>query len=202
MALNEQRDRPSASTSATTRRLAATVAFKPIDLGATLRISPLPPQVRYSIQGGQSVIAAVASALGLEPPTKICASSSAENVQVLRLGPSEWQVIAPAAQGEATRATLARTLTGNSYSFVDISHRNAGFQAEGAQAATVLNTGCPLDLRDSAFPVGACSRTVFHKAEVMIWRVGSASYSIEAARSFCAYIGACLAEASREYHTQ
>ena len=69
----------------------------------------------------------------------------------------------------------------------------------GAHAATVLSAGCPLDLDAdaSAFPVGMCTRTMLAKAEVVLWRTGTAAFRLEVARSFVAYVSEFLADAAR-----
>jgi sarcosine oxidase subunit gamma len=72
----------------------------------------------------------------------------------------------------------------------------------GPQAATLLSAGCPLDLDDSAFPVGMCTRTVLAKAEVVLWRTGAEAFRIEVWRSFVAYVSQFLAEAARATQSQ
>ena len=56
-----------------------------------------------------------------------------------------------------------------------------------------------LDLHPVAFPVGMCTRTVFGKAEIVLWRTEAEAYHIEVARSFAPYVWACLEEARREF---
>ncbi|KAB2853885.1 MAG: sarcosine oxidase subunit gamma, partial [Bauldia sp.] len=66
----------------------------------------------------------------------------------------------------------------------------------GAEAT--LAAGCPQDLSPAAFPVGACSRTVLAKIEVVIWRTGDDAFRVECWRSFSDYAFAFLAEAARD----
>jgi sarcosine oxidase subunit gamma len=44
-----------------------------------------------------------------------------------------------------------------------------------------------------------CTRTIFGKAEIVLWRRGPRSFHIEVWRSFAPYLLACLQEALREY---
>ncbi|MBX9702218.1 MAG: hypothetical protein K2X74_22470, partial [Acetobacteraceae bacterium] len=81
---------------------------------------------------------------------------------------------------------------------VDVSHRQLGFALAGPDAATALNEGCPLDLDPVAFPPGACTRTLFGKVEIVLWRRGADSFEIEVARSFAAAFRALLEEALRD----
>ncbi len=63
----------------------------------------------------------------------------------------------------------------------------------------VINAFCALDLHHSAFPIGMCTRTVFGKAEIMLWRTEADTFRIEVARSFAPYVWACLDEARQEF---
>ncbi|MFX8747406.1 sarcosine oxidase subunit gamma family protein, partial [Acinetobacter baumannii] len=71
---------------------------------------------------------------------------------------------------DAIEAAFADRLGQEPHSLVDVSHRNTAIQIAGPAAADVLNAGCPLDLRLDAFPVGMCTRTLFAKAEIVLWR--------------------------------
>ena len=77
---------------------------------------------------------------------------------------------------------------------VDVSHRQVALIVEGPQAVTMLNGACPLDLHPSAFPVGMCTRTVFAKAEIVLWRTGEQRFHLEVARSFARYVYELLRE--------
>jgi sarcosine oxidase subunit gamma len=39
-----------------------------------------------------------------------------------------------------------------------------------------------------AFPIGMCTRTLFGKAEIVLWRTGEAQFHIEVWRSFAGYV--------------
>ena len=80
-----------------------------------------------------------------------------------------------------------------------LSHRDAALSVTGPRAAWVINAFCALDLHVSAFPVGMCTRTVFGKAEILLWRTGAEQFRIDVARSFAPYVWACLEEARREF---
>ena len=82
-------------------------------------------------------------------------------------------------------------------SLVDVSHRTTGIRLEGPRAAWCVNAFCALDLGD--FPMDACARTLFGKAEIVLWRRGETEFHIETARSYLPYVWACLEEARREF---
>src|ERR687894_212996 len=93
-------------------------------------------------------------------------------------------------------ALLPAVGAGAPASLVDVSHRHRAFEVSGPAAAALLNEGCPLDLDDAAFPAGACTRTLFGKIEILLWRPAAAStFQVEVARSFAAPLRALLAEA-------
>lgn len=104
-----------------------------------------------------------------------------------RLGPDEWLVIG---------ITLA--VPDAFHSLVDITHRNVGFRVSGPRARDVLNSGCPRDLSDVAFPVGAATRTLFHKAEIVLLRHEN-HFHIECGRSFAPYVRELLEIAARDW---
>ncbi len=73
--------------------------------------------------------------------------------------------------------TLAPQLRDFPHSLVEVSHRQIALEVSGPHAAAVLNAGCPLNLDLSAFPVGMCTRTVFAKAEIVLWRTDETVFS-------------------------
>ena len=72
------------------------------------------------------------------------------------------------------------------------------FEVAGPSARMLLNTGCPLDLADASFPVGMCSRTLFEKSEIVLWRTAVDTFHVEVWRSFAPYVTGVLAQAARE----
>jgi heterotetrameric sarcosine oxidase gamma subunit len=82
---------------------------------------------------------------------------------------------------------------------VDVSHRDTALTVSGPLAVWLINGFCALDLQEAAFPIGMCTRTVFGKAEIVLWRTAAETFRIEVARSFAPYVWACLEEARREF---
>jgi sarcosine oxidase subunit gamma len=96
---------------------------------------------------------------------------------------------------------MADALGETAASIVDVSDRNVGIAVNGPKAVDAINGFCPLDLDPSAFPVGMCTRTVFGKAEIVLWRTAADVFRIEVWRSFAPYVLGCLEETVREYRT-
>lgn len=117
----------------------------------------------------------------------------------LRIGPDEVLLIAPETEGEAVFAAIGKACAKNAHSLVDVSHRQQGYILAGSQAGALINSGCPLDLSAAAFPPGMATRTLFHKAEIILWRLGEDAFRIEAWRSFGPYIEGMFAEAGKDH---
>jgi sarcosine oxidase subunit gamma len=168
-------------------------------------IEPAQALSRWSVRMRPHDCAAWEGILGLSLPIKPLRSHSSEAGSALWLGPDEWLVLMPAQSARAFRDRYSRATTAPPASFVDISQRNAGFTLRGAHIRWILNSGCPLDLSEIAFPPGACTRTLYHKAEIVLWRgddvpsrSGGAVWHLECWRSFAPYVEASLARAAAE----
>jgi sarcosine oxidase subunit gamma len=123
----------------------------------------------------------------------------------LWLGPDEYLLLDLAAgddaPGNAAFANaLEQALRDTPHALVDVSHRQFALEVSGAHASTILSGACPLDLDESAFPIGMCTRTVFAKADIVLWRTRSDAFHLEAWRSFAGYVGGLLHEIAREFY--
>jgi len=160
----------------------------------------LPPASRHILRGRPAAIEAAGTAFGTALPQQACRAAVAGARAALWLGPDEWLLLAPEAEGPALAAALEQAMEPHPHALVDISHRQVGLEVAGAEAAAALNAGCPLDLDPAAFPVGMCTRTVLAKAEIVLWRKTPVTFHVEVWRSFAGYVWAFLTEASREFH--
>lgn len=154
--------------------------------------------VRLSLRGELSALAAAVAAAGAPISQTVCRAQQAEGCTALWLGPDEQLLLIQ--EGHAAWLTQALTehLATVPHSLVDISHRQLALGIVGEHARTLLAAGCPLDLRDEAFPVGMCTRTVFEKCEIVLWRTRHDSFHLEVGRSFARHLTAVLAQAARE----
>jgi heterotetrameric sarcosine oxidase gamma subunit len=144
-----------------------------------VRLTALPPQTRLLLRG---------DATGMPQPNPCRAIQMGGN-HLLWLGPDEFLLLAP----DETMPGLDTSAA------IDVSHRDTALRVSGPRAPWVINAFCALDLHVSAFPTGMCTRTVFGKAEIVLWRTGADEFRIEVARSFAPYVWACLEEARREF---
>ena len=151
---------------------------------AAVTLTPAEPTGRTVVRGGAT---AAGEALGFGLPTKVGRSSEKSGVTALMLGPDEWLVVGAARNHDA-----------DGFVTVDVSHRNTAVLVSGEGAEATLNAGCPRDLSERAFPVGACARTVLGKAEVVLLRTGADSFRVECWRSFSPYVWAFLEDAAAD----
>jgi sarcosine oxidase subunit gamma len=154
---------------------------------------------RLSARGDRSAAEAIGRAFGVPLPREACRSAEGGRRAVLWLGPDEWLLIAASAEAGAVIRDIEGELEGAAASLVDISDRQVGIDVVGPEAAEAINAFNALDLGLEAFPVGMCTRTIFGKAEIVLWRTAADRFRIEVWRSFAPYVLGCLAEATREY---
>jgi heterotetrameric sarcosine oxidase gamma subunit len=143
------------------------------------QLAALPPAIRLIIRG--DVVGMTLPAIGH--------AIMQGDVALLCLGPDEYLLL----------AWDEYVPTPNAASVVDVSHRDTALSISGSRAAWVINAFCPLDLHLGSFPVGMCTRTLFGKSEIVLWRRAAEMFHIEIARSYAPYVWACLEEARREF---
>ena len=160
--------------------------------GAT--ITELPPATRISVRLAERE--AAAAALGLDLPARIGTRAAAGKRSALCLGPDEWLIEAPAADGAALTAEIADLASRTAMSSVEVSDREITLALEGPAVLDLLATGCPLDL--AKMPVGNGTRTVFDTAQVVLTREADHRFHLTVWRSFAPHVRALLDIATRE----
>lgn len=177
----------------------APLAARP-DPRAGIVVRALPPAARFSLRLDPAVATAVGTAAGFPLDIPLNSRSGSGERSAARVGPNEWLLLGADGDAEAIPGDIKAALAGRFHALVDIGHRNAAIEVSGAHAAEVLNSGCPLDLSDAAFPAGSATRTLMGKAEIVLMRLGDAPvYQVECWRSFASYVHGFLLEAAREF---
>ncbi|RWQ23640.1 sarcosine oxidase subunit gamma [Mesorhizobium sp.] len=158
--------------------------------GVTLAV--LPPAQRISLRAPDASVAALSKALGVNLPRKPKTSAAKAGRTALWLGPDEWLVIDEVGKDPLADCAEVTVL----HSAVGISHRNVAISVIGPAAAATINSGCPQDLSLDVFPVGAASRTILGKAEIVLLRIAADAFRVECWRSFSDYVFTFLSEAA------
>jgi heterotetrameric sarcosine oxidase gamma subunit len=152
------------------------------------------PAVRLNVRADIAAAATIGMAIGVLLGTAPCRAVIVRDRTALWLGPDEWLVLAP-----ETEAALAQQPLAALGSVVDVSHAYVGIEVSGARASWCINAFNALDLDPHVFPVGACTRTLFGKADIVLWRAEADLFRIEVARSLAPYVLQCLEQAYREF---
>ena len=155
-------------------------------------VEALDAMSRFVFRSNNATASVVASVTGLSLEQPINRGSSVGDRVSLRVGPDEWLLFMSESHTGDFLAAAAGIASEHAFSIVDVSHRNVGLEFRGAGVATELATGCPQALDLNRFPVDKCSRTVFYKAEVILWRRAEDRFHMEIWRSFAPYVLALL----------
>ena len=153
------------------------------------------PATRISLRIKPENAAKLTRPLGLKLPLAPKTSITKNGQTALWLGPDEWMIID---NDPNAAAGIIKKLEKHDCSVVDISHRNMAAVVSGSGVEDLLSAGCPQDLSLDIFPVGACSRTIFGKAEIVLWRCEANTFRIEVWRSFADYLWAYLLDAAKD----
>jgi sarcosine oxidase subunit gamma len=163
--------------------------------GVAFRV--LPPDARFSLRLDGNAVASLGAVAGFPVDMAINRHAATGKSRAARLGPDEWLLLGPEADGDLIGAEIAAALGTTFHALVDIGHRHVAFEVSGRHAADALNAGCPLDLSDTAFPTGSATRTLLGKAEIVLLRLDDApTFRVECWRSFAPYVHAFLGEAA------
>ncbi|QND48279.1 sarcosine oxidase subunit gamma family protein [Rhizobium lusitanum] len=160
----------------------------------TVRLTPAAAASRIALRAPDDSIAGLSKALGVKLPRKPKTSAHGHGRYALWLGPDEWLVI----DDGGTELVALAASAGVLHSATDVSHRNTAIIVSGPGAQATLAGGCSQDLSLVAFPVGACSRTLFGKVEIVLLRLDEETFRVEVWRSFSDYAFGLLAEAAED----
>ncbi len=162
-----------------------------------LLVEEAAPIARFSFRGDAIAADMARKAFGVSLPNVPLTSNANDGAAALWLGPDEWLLI-----GGGEAATMFDRINGQEgyvpHALVDVSERNVALIVSGPRAAWLINSQLFLDLDEGVFPVGMATRTLFAKAEIVLWRTAADRFVIECWRSFLPYVAGLLAEAAKE----
>jgi sarcosine oxidase subunit gamma len=167
---------------------------------SAVSIVPVAPCGRFSLRVDPEVVVGlqINQSLRLALPINSCLADGDRTCA--RLGPDEWLLLTSETETDQMARDAQTALSGRIFSLVDISHRNVAFSVLGHRARDTINSSCPLDLSDRAFPAGAATRTLLGQAEILvIRRAGEPTYRIECWRSLARYVHGILKAGAAEF---
>ena len=179
-------------------------------------LNVLPPATRFAFYGDGKARAAALSVWGVAFSEEACRANAQTPRATLWMGPDEYLLLdfaggqPPACVPEAGQPAaadpsfaMAEALEGAlvnvAHALVDISHRQFALEVSGPLAPTILSGACPLDLDITEFPIGMCTRTVFAKAGIVLWRTRADAFHLEVWRSFSGYVTGVLQDIAKEF---
>jgi len=163
--------------------------------------STLDPLSCWSLRVDLMAAAGRMAAAELPLAVDACRATTRGEWSALWLGPDEQLLLGPDSAHTQLAPRLVAALEGIPNSIVDVSHRQAAIELSGPDATRLLALGCPLDFDLGPAPVGFCSRTVYAKAEVVLWRQDTQRFQLQTWRSFLPYVTGLLALGSQELAT-
>jgi sarcosine oxidase, subunit gamma len=159
----------------------------------------LPPASRWVLHGDARARALAAPVWGVGFSETACRATISGTRATLWLGPDEFLLL-DLASPSAVADDLERAMLDAPHALVDISHRQFALEISGPHAGSILSGACPLDLDLGEFPIGMCTRTVFAKADIVLWRTRGDAFHMEVWRSFAGYVDGTLREIAREFY--
>ena len=127
----------------------------------------------WNVRGDASASSFVSEAQrlsGLALPLEPCTGTRAAARSLFWLGPRSWLWIDGADGATADFDSARRALNAVGGALFDLSAAYTGWAVSGALAATVLNRGCPLDLRARAFGAGRCAQSLLGHLPALFYR--------------------------------
>lgn len=161
-----------------------------------LQVSRVMPQAQLLLHCMPEDSEVLASETGLSLGNLMLRTKQSGEWHALHLAPDEWLLIGVAGGEDYLSERFAASSV--PHSLVTVSDRNLGIALFGDGAAHVINSGCAIDLEISRFPVGCCTRTLFGKVTVMLWRTGEVAFQIHYARSFDEYVTMLVESAAND----
>lgn len=155
----------------------------PILLFGETQARRAPGDTQLLLRGDPRDRATLAACCDIDLSATMLTSATAAGWSALHLSPDEWLLIGPEDEGGAMTARFDDASV--ALSLVDVSDRSVAIDLSGPRAVELLAGGCPLDL--AGVVPGGCTRTLFGKATILLWRRGDV-WRVSHARSYDAYV--------------
>jgi sarcosine oxidase subunit gamma len=142
-------------------------------------------------------LVAVQEVLGAALPLRPNTTARGAVATLIWLGPDEWLVQAPDELAPLLFGRLKIALAGQFAAVTQVSDGHVVLVLEHPRAVELLSRGCPLDLDESAFPVGTCAQSLLGKTGVLLVREAPMRFALTVRRSFARYLYEALQDAAQ-----
>jgi sarcosine oxidase subunit gamma len=150
---------------------------------------------RFSLRALAESRELASDCFGCALPPRIGGLAVSKDRVAVCLGPDEWLLLAPSADGAKIAAQFAAGLQ-ETHSLVDVSHREVGIKVTGTAAELALAAACALDLE--SMPASSATRTILDKAQVVLIKHSPIRYRIEVWQSYASHVWGLLQAAAHE----
>lgn len=161
-------------------------------------LSVMSPSARFVLQADAAALTAAAQSLGFDSDVSTSAAYDNGQFSLLWLGPDERLILAWQDDAQRTAPRVANALADQPHSLVEVTHRQVSSRLHAHGIIELLNCGCPQDLDLGQFAIDRCSRTLFNKSEIVLWRRGANEFHVEIWRSYADYFERWLIEAAQD----
>jgi len=159
-------------------------------------VTPLPTGGRLSLRVASRHMAAFVAATGIQLPARIGQRISDEGIDILCLGPDEWQIRATSEVAATLVRTCAAAYHNAPHSLVDITYREVAFRIQGPQSADLLMMGMVRNVADIV--AGTGRRINFDGVTIVLRRDGETDFTLEIWNSFVPHVLHLLETGCRE----
>ena len=116
---------------------------------------------------------------------------------IMRVHPLSWWMV----DADGLSLDPAKWLTPDLGTFLDLGHSRVRLVLSGPASTTLLNRFLAIDLRPSAFPIGAVASSAFHHVSVLLHR-REHGFHLYLTRGFAVSLFELLAETAAQFGSQ
>ena len=136
----------------------------------------------------ETFLRAVNDALGMQLPLTANTVTVGDNGTIFWLAHDEWLLHCDIKDAADLLAKLTAELADIHHAATDLTDYYTVLELTGDAAAEVLARGCPLDLHDDKFGIGACAQSRFGNATILLYKHEKHAFQIQIRWSFADYL--------------
>jgi sarcosine oxidase, subunit gamma len=172
-----------------------------------ITVTEMPMAAAWNVQGDASradFIEQVAHQFSIALPIAPNTTARSDALTAFWLGPRSWLLMAQKPDSPLTDYIDKRDeLNRAGGALFDVSASRVVYRITGEHAASVLASGCPLDLHPRTFRVGDCAQSIFGRVNALLYKSDDApTFIIMVARSFGQAVSQALRQTAAQHEHQ